>query len=105
MKAGSIPAAFMSSTIRCATCSGWGRSKNTGSFGPGSRPYLSRNFYRTRTTMNQTQIGNRVVVIAGPVPANENEKAGCRETAGKAVRVRRTVVIRNGELVGRGPGR
>ena len=55
--------------------------------------------------MNQTQIGNRVVVIDGPVPANENEKAGCRGTAGKAVRVRRTVVIRNGELVGGGPGR
>jgi hypothetical protein len=59
----------------------------------------------TRTTKNQTQIGNRVVVIAGPVPANENEKAGCRGTAGKGVRVRRTVVIRNGELVGGGPGR
>ena len=53
--------------------------------------------------MNQTQIGNRVVVIAGTVPANE--KAGCRGTAGKAVRLRRTVVIRNGELVGSGPGR
>src|SRR5262249_57881132 len=61
--------------------------------------------HRTGTTMNQTQIGNRVVVIAGPVPANENEKAGCRGTAGKAVRVRRTVVIRNGELVGSGAGR
>ena len=53
--------------------------------------------------MNQTKIGNRVVVIAGTVPAHE--KAGCRGTAGKAIRVRRTVVIRNGELVGSGPGR
>jgi hypothetical protein len=53
--------------------------------------------------MKQTKIGNRVVVIAGPVAANE--KAGCRGTAGKGVRVHRTVVIRNGELVGSGPAR
>jgi len=53
--------------------------------------------------MNQTKIGNRVVVIAGTAPANE--KAGCREPAGQRATARRIVVIRNGELVGSGPGR
>jgi hypothetical protein len=52
--------------------------------------------------MNQTKIGNRVVIIASPVAANE--KAGGREPAGKRAGARRIVVIRNGELVGSGPG-
>jgi hypothetical protein len=58
---------------------------------------------RTGLAMNQTRIGNRLVIIAGTAPANV--KAGCREPAGQRATARRLVVIRNGELVGSGPGR
>jgi hypothetical protein len=65
----------------------YGKPRTPAQFAPGAQ---------VRVKPGTTQIGKRVVVIAGPMPANKNEKAGCRGTAGKAVRVRRTVVIRNG---------
>jgi hypothetical protein len=48
----------------------------------------------------------RLVTASSPQEAHLWRQAlEGRGTAGKAVRVRRTVVIRNGELVGSGPGR
>jgi hypothetical protein len=53
--------------------------------------------------MNQTNIGNRIVVIAGTAPAIE--KNGYREPVRKRATSRRLVVIKNGELVRSGPRR
>ena len=53
--------------------------------------------------MNQTKIGNRVVVIAGTAPASK--KTGYREPVAQRSTTRRIVVIRNGELVGSRPSR
>ena len=53
--------------------------------------------------MNQTQIGNRVVVI-GPAAAAA-EKIASRGTTGRRATPPRIVVIKNGELLGGRPGR
>jgi hypothetical protein len=53
--------------------------------------------------MNQTKIGNRVVVIAGTAPASENPSY--REPTEQRSTTRRIVVIRNGKSVGRRRGR
>jgi hypothetical protein len=45
--------------------------------------------------MNQTKIGNRVVVIGSTAPAKQ--KAGYVQTANPTTR--RIIVIRNGELI------
>jgi hypothetical protein len=57
----------------------------------------------TGAAMNQTQIGNRVVVI-GPT-ASATEKIACRVPAPQRATPHRIVVIKNGELVGGRPGR
>ena len=53
--------------------------------------------------MNQTKIGNRVVVIGSTAQANE--KTGYLQPTKQRPTTHRIVVIRNGELVGSGPGR
>jgi hypothetical protein len=53
--------------------------------------------------MKQTKTGNRVVVIGGPAPATK--KVALREPDNQPATSRRVVVIKNGELVGRRPGR
>jgi len=53
--------------------------------------------------MNQTKIGNRLVLIAGTAPASE--KAAYREPTTRRATSRRIVVIRNGEWVNNRPGR
>jgi hypothetical protein len=58
---------------------------------------------RTGAAMNQTQIGNRVVVIRSTTPATE--KVARREPTQQRATPHRIVVIRNGELVGSRPRR
>jgi hypothetical protein len=53
--------------------------------------------------MKQTRIGNRFVVIGRPAPAAE--KIAHREPTRRRATARRIVVIKDGELVGRRPGR
>jgi len=53
--------------------------------------------------MNQTKIGNRIVVIAGTVPGNE--KTDYREPTDRRPKAQRIVVIKNGRLVSSRPGR
>ena len=53
--------------------------------------------------MNQTEIGYRVVAIAGTAHASGN--ANRQEPARKRASTLRIVVIRNGEFVGGRPGR
>jgi hypothetical protein len=53
--------------------------------------------------MKPTKIGNRIVVIGGTAPASE--KTGPVPPSNPRPAARRTVVIRNNELVGRRPGR
>jgi hypothetical protein len=53
--------------------------------------------------MNQTQIGNRVVVIGPAAPAVK--KIAYRGAADRRATPIRIVVIKNGELVGGRPGR
>ena len=53
--------------------------------------------------MKPTKTGNRVVVIGRPAPAAE--KVAYREPADQRATSQRIVLIKNGELVGRGPGR
>ena len=53
--------------------------------------------------MNQTKIGNRIVVIAGTAPAKE--KPGYRELNEQRPTARRIVLFRNGKVVGRRRGR
>jgi hypothetical protein len=50
--------------------------------------------------MKPTQIGNRIVVIGSHPPAAANRVAR-REPADPPAKCRRTVVIKDGELVGR----
>jgi hypothetical protein len=53
--------------------------------------------------MNQTKIGNRVVLIGRT--ARANEKIGCTQPTNQRPTTHRIVVIRNGELVGGKSGR
>jgi hypothetical protein len=53
--------------------------------------------------MNQTKIGNRVVLIGSTAPANH--KTGCSHPTAHRPTTHRIIVIRNGELVGGKPGR
>ena len=53
--------------------------------------------------MKPTRIGNRFVVIGRPAPAAE--KVADREPTRPRATPRRIVVIKDGELVGRRPGR
>jgi hypothetical protein len=53
--------------------------------------------------MKPTKIGNRIVVIGGTAPTNAN--TGPVPPGNPRPAARRTVVIRNNELVGRGVGR
>jgi hypothetical protein len=53
--------------------------------------------------MNQTQTGNRVVVIGSKAPAND--KAGSLPPSRQRATPRRIVVIRNNEWVGGRPAR
>jgi hypothetical protein len=57
----------------------------------------------TGTAMNQTKIGNRVVLIGRT--ARANEKIGCTQPTNQRPTTHRIVVIRNGELVGGKSGR
>jgi hypothetical protein len=57
----------------------------------------------TGAAMNQTQIGNRAVVIGPAAPAAE--KIASRGTTGRRATPPRNVVIKNGELLGGRPGR
>jgi hypothetical protein len=52
--------------------------------------------------MNQTKIGNRVVVIGSTAPANQ--KTGYRKPTKQRRTTHRIVVIRNGKLVGTDQG-
>jgi hypothetical protein len=58
---------------------------------------------RTGTAMNQTKIGNRVVLIGRTALANE--KTAFLQPTKQRPTTHRIVVIRNGELVGSRPGR
>jgi hypothetical protein len=53
--------------------------------------------------MKPTKIGSRFVVIGRPAPAAE--RIARREPARRRATARRIVVIKDGELVGRRPGR
>jgi hypothetical protein len=53
--------------------------------------------------MKPTRIGNRFVVIGRP--ASAAEKIGHREPTRQRATAQRIVVIKDGELVGRKPGR
>jgi hypothetical protein len=53
--------------------------------------------------MNQTKIGNRVVLIGHT--ARANEKIGCTQPTNQRPTTHRIVVIKNGELVGGRSGR
>ena len=53
--------------------------------------------------MKPTQGGNRVVVIGSTAAAND--KTGPRQPAPQRATPQRIVVIKDGELVGGGPGR
>jgi hypothetical protein len=53
--------------------------------------------------MKPTKTGRRVVVIGGTAPANATSAS--REPPNPRPTPRRIVVIQNGELVGRRPGR
>jgi hypothetical protein len=53
--------------------------------------------------MKPTQIGNRVVVIGPTAPAAQ--KVTCQESAPQRATSRRIVVIKDGQLVSRRPGR
>lgn len=53
--------------------------------------------------MNQHKTGNRVVVIPGTAPVHGT--GGHRQSANQQPTARRTVVIRNGEMVGLIPPR
>lgn len=53
--------------------------------------------------MNQIKMGNRVVIIAGT--ASTDEKPDNRQPTFQRISDRRSVVISNGQLVGRRPGR
>jgi hypothetical protein len=67
-------------------------------------PYTdAKTITRTGITMNQTQIGNRVVAIVGTGSASGN--ADYRKPTDQRHTAQRIVVIRNGELVGRRRGR
>jgi len=57
----------------------------------------------TGIAMNQTTIGNRVVLIGHT--ARANEKIGCTQPTNQRPTTHRIVVIRNGELVGGRSGR
>jgi hypothetical protein len=58
---------------------------------------------RIGSVMDQTKIGNRVVLIGSTAPANE--KTGYLQPSKRRPTTHRIVVIRNGELVGSRPGR
>jgi len=53
--------------------------------------------------MKPTKIGNRFIILGRPAPAAE--QVAYREPTPQRVTSPRLVVIRNGALVGSGPGR
>ena len=58
---------------------------------------------RIGAAMKRTRVGNRVVVIGSTAPAND--KTGSGQPTPQRATPQRIVVIKNGELVGRRPGR
>jgi hypothetical protein len=53
--------------------------------------------------MSQTKLGKRFIVIGLTAPAAE--KIACPEPTNQRAPAQRIIVIKNGELVGRRPGR